>query len=67
MYKSTWNRTVILCGPTFSFMYIAIYVENKRIQKPSGEKKKKKMKKNVHFERYAPDIFSNSSSYAENK
>lgn len=49
----------------FSFMYIAIYVKNKREQKPSGEEKKKK--ENVHLERYAPDIFSNSSSYAENK
>lgn len=28
---------------------------------------KKKEEKNVHLERYAPDIFSNSSSYAENK
>jgi len=44
-------------------MYIAIYVENKNHQ----EKKKKDEKKNVHLERYAPDIFSNSSSYAENK
>jgi len=30
-------------------------------------KKKDEKKKNVHLERYAPDIFSNSSSYAENK
>ncbi len=48
----------------FSFMYIAIYVktkENKNYQE------KKKEEKNVHLERYAPDIFSNSSSYAENK
>lgn len=47
-------------------MYIAIYVEKKkRTKKPSGEKKNEE--KNVHLERYAPDIFSNSSSYAENK
>lgn len=30
-------------------------------------RRKKEKEKNVHLERYAPDIFSNSSSYAENK
>lgn len=37
-------------------------LKTKGNKKPLGEKRK-----NVHLERYAPGIFSNPSSYAENK